>query len=94
MNKKLIRLTEQDLHRIVKESARNILKEWEGQQAPNQDALKQSVERVRSIYNDVMQSLTELAQACEEIPNEGIKMHFRPPVTVALNKLKGLFPLN
>lgn len=94
MNKKLIRLTEGDLHRIVKESARYILKEWEGQQAPNQDALKQSVERVRSIYNDVMQSLTELAQACEEIPNEGIKMHFRPPVTVALNKLKGLFPLN
>ena len=94
MNKKLIRLTEQDLHRIVKESAKNILKEWEGQQAPNQDALKQSVERVRSVYNDVMQSLTELAQACEEIPNEGIKMHLRPPVTVALNKLKGLFPLN
>ena len=94
MNKKIIRLTEQDLHRIVKESTKNIIKEWEGQQAPNQDALKQSVERVRSIYNDVMQSLTELAQACEEIPNEGIKMHFRPPVTVALNKLKGLFPLN
>lgn len=94
MNKKLIRLTEQDLRRIVKESAKNIIKEWEGQQTPNQDALKQSVERVRSVYNDVMQSLTELAQACEEIPNEGIKMHLRPPVTVALNKLKGLFPLN
>ena len=94
MNKKLIRLTEQDLHRIVKESARNILKEWGESQDPNQDALENSIERVRSIYNDVMQSLTELAQACEEIPNEGIKMHLRPPVTVALNKLKGLFPLN
>ena len=34
MNKKLIKLTEQDLHRIVKESAKNIIKEWEGQQPP------------------------------------------------------------
>lgn len=41
-----------------------------------------------------MQSLTELAQACEEIPNEQMKLHFRPSVTVALNKLKGMFPLN
>ena len=30
MNKKLIRLTESDLHRIVKESVRKILKETEG----------------------------------------------------------------
>jgi hypothetical protein len=28
MNKKLIRLTESDLHRIVKESVNNILNEW------------------------------------------------------------------
>ena len=35
MNKKLIRLTEQDLHRIIKESVNNILKEGTTDQEVN-----------------------------------------------------------
>jgi len=37
MNKKLIRLTESDLHRIVKESVKKILKEWNKIENPDYD---------------------------------------------------------
>lgn len=45
MNKKLIRLTEQDLQKIVKESVSSIIKEWGETANPNQDALNKSIER-------------------------------------------------
>ncbi len=48
MNNKLIRLTESDLHRIVKESVNKILKEFKGDENMYGDPF----EKVKEMYSD------------------------------------------
>lgn len=50
MNKKLIRLTEGDLHRIVKESVNKVLNEW-GADSPEEWDMK--AKKYGNTYNDV-----------------------------------------
>jgi len=56
MNKKIIRLTESDLHRIVKESVNNILNEWHGTSKENKDAYA-SVQKLLSRLNQAKRNL-------------------------------------
>ena len=71
MNKKLISLSENDLHRIVKESVNRTLNEM----ASNEEmmAARAALPKIRRLYNQTLQSIDALMAECEQFPSEIVK---------------------
>ena len=82
MNKKLIKLTETDLHRIVKESVKKVLKE--SNITPN---LEQDMERYRDNPKSFMYTLNALGMRYESILKDAEKMGLDDIAEVAKQRL-------
>ena len=66
MNKKRIRLTESDLHRIVKESVKRVLNEGDKYGG----YLGEVSKSINYFHSNAMENLENLIKAYEEIPEE------------------------
>ena len=82
MNKKLIKLTETDLHRIVKESVKKVLKE--SNITPN---LEQDMERYRDNPKRFMYTLNAFGMRYESILKDAEKMGLDDIAEVAKQRL-------
>ena len=82
MNKKLIKLTETDLHRIVKESVKKVLKE--SNITPN---LEQDMERYRDNPKRFMYTLNAFGMRYESILKDAEKMGFDDIAEVAKQRV-------
>ena len=70
MNKKLIRLTENDLHKIVKESVNRILNEI-GDTEKGRDNINQAM--INSVHNDIKHSVEQGMPASNGVDKRGTK---------------------
>ena len=85
MNKKLIRLTESDLHRIVKESVNKILKE--SKITPN---LEQSMDMYKDDPKRYMHTLSAFQMRYETILHDAEKMGLDDIAEIAQHRLNQL----
>lgn len=83
MAKKLVRLTEGELHRIIKESVNNILNEGED---PYLDELSK---KINYYHSEAMQNLQGLLKAYNELPKEYSNMKFSN-ISMVRNAIKAL----
>ena len=83
MAKKLVRLTEGELHRIIKESVNNILNEGED---PYLDELSK---KINYYHSEAMQNLQGLLKAYNELPKEYSNMKFSN-ISMVRNAVKSL----
>jgi hypothetical protein len=74
MNKRLIRLTEGDLHRIVKESVNRVIKEEQGSSASNYiNSLEQALIKAYQMTPQDFEIPQEAIEAAKE--NDGIDLY-------------------
>ena len=82
MDKKVLRITEEELNRIVTESVRCILGEGDSS----------SIVEIMSLHSKAMDVLMELYAACERVSSENIKVSLRSSVGAAIRSLSAMFP--
>lgn len=96
MKKKIIRLSESDLHNIINGVCQKIINESGVETGieyyDKQREMYRALNNVRNLQAKAMQSLNELFEACEKLPDENIKLYIRPSVTQAIENLKNMFP--
>lgn len=88
---KIVRLTESDLHRIVKESVNKTLNEMSDSDETIMIS-RTSLPRIRSLYNKAIRAIDELMAECEQFPNETVKnADLLPGCRLAKNELEKFF---
>ena len=92
MNKKLIRLTESDLHRIVKESVNRVLREGGGDNAYLQENIQQAIFSLSAVAS-VLQKESEshvYGGDSEMIPNGNSHFEYNKVYELCLKTIKAL----